>query len=511
MSSFAALMALSATQTRESEAAVQSALVERQKKEAEKRKLQEEKDKKDRELEAKLRLKRFEEEKNQRERERKLEEARLAKEREKERREEEQRNSLRYGQKRSGGGSGGKADYPSKPGRRYDSDDESGGALTREEKRKRRLESELRYGMGSYRKGIQAWGHKKSSNRLPGGVIDVTNDGGGSGNNSSSSSRNFGSIKARITSEPNMLIRLNTKKRDTRTIDEITRDIAKSKGREGKVTLEGDQAKVFSDWFGSSGSKGELSQTTTQSQPVSAGEESIFGSPASSPEPELGPSSYSPKKQLASTGYNTSASKSATPPVQPKASTSAAAASKAASSNQPRPTPTRGSSLSVKAIGKPTPPGFIPKASSSSSRPQPKPLPAFNKKSATNNTASSSAKSPAASSAARKRPRSPSYSISPSPSPPPSKRRSVAGGSSSAPKNDISAAIWQMFGKDRNKYMSREVYSDDEDMEADASALEREEMISSRIARKEEEIALEAERLHNEEKKRKRKDRGGRL
>lgn len=32
-----------------------------------------------------------------------------------------------------------------------------------------------------------------------------------------------------------------------------------------------------------------------------------------------------------------------------------------------------------------------------------------------------------------------------------------------------------MFGKDRSTYISRDVFSDDEDMEADATILEREE------------------------------------
>lgn len=40
---------------------------------------------------------------------------------------------------------------------------------------------------------------------------------------------------------------------------------------------------------------------------------------------------------------------------------------------------------------------------------------------------------------------------------------------------DISQEIWKMFGKDRHSYVSRDVFSDDEDMEADATALEREE------------------------------------
>lgn len=68
-----------------------------------------------------------------------------------------------------------------------------------------------------------------------------------------------------------------------------------------------------------------------------------------------------------------------------------------------------------------------------------------------------------------------------------------------------------MFGKDRSKYVNQDTFSDDEDMEADASAMEREEMISARIARKEEELAMEEERRHEEEKRRKRKERDRRM
>jgi len=41
---------------------------------------------------------------------------------------------------------------------------------------------------------------------------------------------------------------------------------------------------------------------------------------------------------------------------------------------------------------------------------------------------------------------------------------------------NISSAIWSMFGKKRDKYIGMDVFSDDEDMEADADDLEREEM-----------------------------------
>ena len=96
---------------------------------------------------------------------------------------------------------------------------------------------------------------------------------------------------------------------------------------------------------------------------------------------------------------------------------------------------------------------------------------------------------------------------------------------------DISQEIWKMFGKDRRTYVDRDVFSDDEDMEADATALEREEkmrcvcffvvcfwngnrcvddcvlIFSARIAKREEMAALEEERRHEEEKRQRKKER----
>jgi len=100
----------------------------------------------------------------------------------------------------------------------------------------------------------------------------------------------------------------------------------------------------------------------------------------------------------------------------------------------------------------------------------------------------------------KKRPRS----ISRSESPPP-KRRAV---STDRGDPNISEQIWELFGKKRDSYVNRDVFSDDEDMEADALVLEREEKLSSRIAKREEQEELEAERRHEEEKRRRRKDKG---
>ena len=68
--------------------------------------------------------------------------------------------------------------------------------------------------------------------------------------------------------------------------------------------------------------------------------------------------------------------------------------------------------------------------------------------------------------------------------------------------------IWKIFGKDRRKYASRDVESDD-DMEADASAVLREEMRSAREAREEDLREEEALRRHEREKALRKKAVGG--
>jgi len=106
-------------------------------------------------------------------------------------------------------------------------------------------------------------------------------------------------------------------------------------------------------------------------------------------------------------------------------------------------------------------------------------------------------------SSVKKRVRTPSLDISPPP-----KRRTLSPNPS---RNDLSTEIWKMFGKDRGSYVRKDVLSDDEDMEADARILEKEELRSSRLAKREEEEAMEAERIHEQEKRRRKmeKDRRG--
>jgi protein SPT2 len=252
MSGFAALMALSKSQTKESEDSVQSALMQRQRKEELRRKQQEEQEKRDRDRENNLRLRYFEETKKQEELKQRREQEEAALEQERKRREEEERNALRYGSKRAK--SDGSSKWPSaktqsrEEVRRHrlpsDSDQEGSAslALTREEKRKRREETELRRSLNPRKRSTHT-SVRQPGGKLPGGAIDVTS----TKTFDSGSPDSSQSVKARISAIPNTLTKLNVVKRDTRTIDEILQDRAKT--REAKV-LDGDNAREFNDWFG---------------------------------------------------------------------------------------------------------------------------------------------------------------------------------------------------------------------------------------------------------------------
>lgn len=267
MSSFAALMALSASQTKETQSAVQSALLQRQRNEEVKRKKQEESERKEREEQAKLRQKRFEDEKKERELEAKRAAEMQRQAAEEARREEEARNALLYGPKKARHG----PKWPTSNGavkedirrRRLPSDDEDGSrsgspamALTREEKRQRKLDAEMRRTY-ALKRSSGAWGYSKAGKRLPGGAIDATSA------PTADSGAGTQSVKARLTAIPITLTKLNVNKRDTRTIDEIIQDRAKAKHN----ILDGDEAREFNDWFGKS--KKGLSSTQSSSSQLS--------------------------------------------------------------------------------------------------------------------------------------------------------------------------------------------------------------------------------------------------
>ncbi|KIM39396.1 hypothetical protein M413DRAFT_19846 [Hebeloma cylindrosporum] len=499
MSSFANLMALSATNTRQSQLAVESALQERRRKEALQRKQQEEREAKEREQEKKLRLRRLEEQKREQERQLRLEQERQAKALALQRKEEAQRVALRHGPKKaaqlaaagaaagsSGSGGGGpkwpvSASAAAKAARALDdSDGESPGlGLTREELRKKKQEAELRKMYKESRKPTQS---SKSSNknglRLPGGALNVVKP----EDEEEDPASTQGSVRDRLLNKPNMLTKLNTVKKDQRTVFEQLDD-----ARAAKKVLEGHEALNF-DWWSSSKKK----ETEKKTSPA----------PRSSTAP---PSTNSPAPRefsgwlyrfIANFYILCTGPKSSLAPAPPQSS-SISALQKNSVRAPPKSTSTKSSlppSHKRSATASRASSSDIPTSSSQNKVPKVK-------KSTTASAASSSAprgQSISTSQGQRKakRPRSPSLSESP----PPSKKHHL--------DSSFSTAIWSIFGKDRSKYTSRDVLSDDEDMEVDATFLEREETISARIAHKEDLLEAEEERRRAEEKKRKARARG---
>ncbi|KAK7032781.1 member of major facilitator superfamily multidrug-dha1 sub-family [Favolaschia claudopus] len=437
---YKALLALGESHTKSVENTVQAALAQKKAKEQQRRKQQEEQERKQRELDTKMRLRYFEEQKKKAEAEARKEEELKAKEADLLRREAEQRDALRYGPKKAKAAAAAGRWPTSNSGvrdevrrrRMPDEDDEidTGSILTREEKRERKLQAELKRAFNAPRRPVGNATHRKSRG-FPGGAVNIVDA------PSSVAASGSGSVKERLAAIPNTLTRLNVVKRDTRTIDEIVRD-----RRENKEVLDGDKARTFDDWF----------TTSTRTKKVPARSQSDEPKKASTPIPSSSASSSS-------------------------------------------------SRVSSQAL-----PGSAPK------RPQPSaPMPKPKYKMPTS----------APTSTMKKRPRSPSMSRSNSP--PPSKRPHIAANSSKSASSSkgkftssrshsprpaassLSEEIWGLFGKNKSQYTARDVFSDSEDddlMEADAGALEHEEHVSARIARKEEREAEAAERRHEEEKRR---------
>lgn len=274
-------MALSASQTKEAQSAVQTALDQRQRNEELRRKKQEETERKAREEEAKLRQKRFEDEKKQLELEAKQQAEQARREAGQIRREEEARNALLYGPKKAKqqglrwptSQSGIKEEVRRRRVGEEEEEDSRSGlpiVLTREEKRQRRVEADMRR---TYQlKRASSTGYNKFGRRLPGGAIDAPSA------TMSDSGASAQSVKARLAALPNTLTRLNVNKRDIRTIDEILQDRAKAK----TATLDGEDAREFNDWFGKAKKKESVSLPSTQSSATLA---SASSSGANSPRP----------------------------------------------------------------------------------------------------------------------------------------------------------------------------------------------------------------------------------
>ena len=445
MTSFASLMAMSATHTKESQRVVEDALQERRRKEAQQKKQQEEREAKEKEQKRKLLIRRFEDQKREQERLQRLEVERQAQQLALQRREEEQRDALRYGPKKAAKLAGkppsGSRDSPNWPSssssnrdavrklRAPDDDDDgpSGLALTREELRERKHQAGLQKSFKTGKRSTTTGGHSRRGNKFAGGVLNIKASG-------SSADLSAGqSVKERLTSLPMTLKVLGGGKKDTRSELEILSDSKKK--RSGQV-LEGDEARNFDGYFTlTKKEKARLKQAQTVASATTSGTDSsgsselrhlimIFfvgiGSGEGSPSTSLRESSSS----------------------KPPPATSVTSKQSHATSAHPR-----GTSKQVLSSTPSTSKATIPKTSQ------------------TNST------TPRATSTAHNRPkrhRSPSLSESPPP-----KKRHI--------DSNISSTIWKMFGKDRQQYTSQNVFSDDEDMEADATVLEREEAYRSDI------------------------------
>ncbi|KZS94246.1 hypothetical protein SISNIDRAFT_453977 [Sistotremastrum niveocremeum HHB9708] len=440
---FAALMAVSAGQTKDAEAAARMALAQRQQKLENQRREQEAREKKLREDAARLRMKHLEEERREAERQAQREKEKAAREREAARREAEVRDHLLYGKSKS------KSQGPSlERSRKRDADDaeigDSEDALTREEKRMRKRQREMNRAFPSPSHSVKRSSSSlhKSGHRLPGGaVMTITNS---PQNLAALPSQAGQSARQRLAATPATLTKLNTNKRDLRTIDEILMDRQRAKNGEDKV-IEGDKAREFHDWF-----------TTTKKRDTDK----------------------KPATSLVSTGPTSS---------QTRSSTSTSARSS--------PMPPAKSSASVNAKGK----GALdPKSSSAIAKVnQSKSIPA-----------SSRPQSSPAINTALTQPRRRRQSDSPPPSSSKrrSARRSEDSDEGGDGIFGIRDEIWSIFGKRRDSYVNRADLSDDDDMEADAFSQEQEELYSARIARKEDERELAQLKMREEEKLRRKKE-----
>lgn len=86
---------------------------------------------------------------------------------------------------------------------------------------------------------------RKAGVILPGGALNVEAGSGSPGHGGSGLS-----VRARLAASQSGLIKLNTNKRDTRSIDEITRDLQEKRGGvDVKKVLTGAEAEKFGDWF----------------------------------------------------------------------------------------------------------------------------------------------------------------------------------------------------------------------------------------------------------------------
>ncbi|KAG8933258.1 hypothetical protein FRC03_006652 [Tulasnella sp. 419] len=199
---------------------------------------QEKKEREEKELQKKLMLKRLEDQKKDEERRKQKEDDVKKRREEAQKKKEQEAEAARYAPNAassSGSSSKGKSSHSYIV--------TNAAALTREEKRM--MKDPL---FADQVRARNAALKKRKDGRLPGGAIIGESTSGPSTSRNGSPSM---SARARVAMNfPPTLMKLNTEKRDTRSIDEISRDLKKKGQIDDKVTLSGEQATSFSDWFG---------------------------------------------------------------------------------------------------------------------------------------------------------------------------------------------------------------------------------------------------------------------
>ncbi|KAG8956409.1 hypothetical protein FRC00_005019 [Tulasnella sp. 408] len=332
----------------------------------------------------------------------------------------------------------------------------SSAALTREEKRMAK-DPLMADKIKARKAGMTTSRHRKDG-RLPGGAINATDSnssGSPSGSRISSPAANGMTARARLTSSfAPTLTKLNTEKRDTRSIDEITRDLKRGRlGGPGEVdsVLYGEKAQTFGDWFGKKdkGKEVEVGDTKKAAVPGRAN-----GLPAMNH-----------------------------PPLKPNASGRAQAANPSGSA-------------STNSQARPRPGVAQTKAAGTSSNLKPQMPTMVRKRSRERSSSQDSFIEDDEDSEEERR-----YA----------KRKAGAGGRPLDDDlgGDTRELIWQLMGRKRSEYMSRDVDSDD-DMEVGGLELEREELRSARIAKREDAMAEAEEKRREEEKKRRKAERAAR-
>ncbi|KAG9046376.1 hypothetical protein FS837_004552 [Tulasnella sp. UAMH 9824] len=455
MSSFADLMKVAEANTRSSN---REALEAAKRKEAavrQAREEQERKEKAERERQKQMMLQRQEEAKRQEEQRKRKEEEAAKRKEELVKKKAQEAEQSKYGV--AGSSKDGSARV--RPPNQYIV--VSSAALTREEKRMAK-DPLMADKIKARKAGMTASRHRKDG-RLPGGAINATDSnssGSPSGSRISSPTANGMTARARLTSSfAPTLTKLNTEKRDTRSIDEITRDLKRGRlGGSGEVdsVLSGEKAQTFGDWFGKKddGKAVEVGNTKKRSEAGVPGRAN--GLPA--------------------TNY---------PPLKPNASGRAHASSANSSG-----------STSTNPQARPRPGVAQTKAAGNSSNLKPQMPTMVRKRSRERSSSLDSFIEDDGDSEEERR-----YA----------KRKAGAGGRPLDDDlgGDTRELIWQLMGRKRSEYMSRDVDSDDE-MEVGGLELEREEMRSARIAKREDAMAEAEEKRREEEKKRRKAERAAR-